>query len=237
MVRGWLHEPHEPHEPSGAGPRPANHTAEPSAAGPRPADRTAPSASGDGLAITHGAGSNCEAPLITAVAEAFAQAGLWVLRFDLPYRQQRPHGPPSPSYAARDREGIQRAVHALRQFATARVFLGGSSYGGRQATLLMAEKTSAENPKLADGMLLLSYPLHPPGKPQQLRTDHFPKIETPAMFVHGTRDSFGSIEEMAAALKLIPSRHELVTVEGAPHGLPPKVAAWLPARFGDFMGR
>ncbi len=207
MIRGWLHEP-------------------------VPADRAAPPASADGLAITHGAGSNCEAPLLVALAEAFAEAGLWVLRFDLPYRQQRPHGPPAPAHAARDREGIRRAVEALRQFAGARVFVGGSSYGGRQATMLFAE-----NPKLADGMLLLSYPLHPPGKPQQLRTEHFPKIESPAMFVHGTRDSFGSIEEMGAAIASIPARHELVTVEGAPHGLPPKVAAWLPARFFDFVGR
>ncbi len=229
MIRAWLHEPHEPHEP--------DEPHERRGAGPRPAERVASTASGDGLAITHGAGSNCEAPLIVALAEAFAQAGLWVLRFDLPYRQQRPHGPPAPAHAARDREGIRRAVEALRQFAAARVFLAGSSYGGRQATLLIAEKTSAENPKVADGMLLLSYPLHPPGKPQDLRTAHFPKLEAPAMFVHGTRDPFGSIEEMSAALRSIPSRHELVAVEGAPHGLPSKVASWLPARFAGFVGR
>ena len=95
----------------------------------------------------------------------------------------------------------------------------------------------AESPQMADGLLLLSYPLHPPGKPQDLRTAHFPKIETPAMFVHGTRDPFGSTEEMRAAIEAIPARHELVTVDGAPHGLPPKIAAWLPARFTGFTGR
>src|SRR5208282_286873 len=73
------------------------------------------SASGASLAITHGAGSNCEAPLLRALAEGFAAAGIAVLRFDLPYRQQRPHGPPFPAQAARDREGLRRAVLALRE--------------------------------------------------------------------------------------------------------------------------
>jgi predicted alpha/beta-hydrolase family hydrolase len=214
MIAGWLHEARSAEPSSGAGPCPAD------------------TASGHALAITHGAGSNCEAPLSVALAEAFAEAGWWVLRFDLPYRQARAHGPPFPAQAARDREGIRRAVEALRQSAAARVFLGGSSYGGRQATMAVAE-----SPQMADGLLLLSYPLHPPGKPQDLRTAHFPKIETPAMFVHGTRDPFGSTEEMRAAIEAIPARHELVTVDGAPHGLPPKIAAWLPARFTGFTGR
>ena len=68
-------------------------------------------------------------------------------------------------------------------------------------------------------MLLLSYPLHPPRKPDQLRTQHFPKLETPSLFIHGTRDPFGSIEEIREALKLIAGRHELLPVEGAGHDL------------------
>ncbi|HTR66165.1 MAG TPA: alpha/beta family hydrolase, partial [Terriglobales bacterium] len=92
--------------------------------------------------------------------------------------------------------------------------LGGHSYGGRQATMLCAEA-----PELADGLLLLSYPLHPPRKPEQLRTQHFPALRTPALFVHGTRDPFGSIEEMQSALKLVPGRTVLVRVEGAGHDL------------------
>jgi predicted alpha/beta-hydrolase family hydrolase len=186
--------------------------------------------SGDGLGITHGAGSNCEAPLIKAVAEAFAQAGYWVLRFDLPYRQERAGGAPHPSKAARDREGILRVAEALREFAKSRIFLGGSSYGGRQTTMLAAEKDA-----IADALLLLSYPLHPPGKLEQLRTAHFPTLRAPAMFVHGTRDSFGSIEEMEKALKAIPARTELVTVQGGPHGLPAKISEWLPLRFSNFV--
>ena len=75
---------------------------------------------------------------------------------------------------------------------------------------------------LVDGLLLLSYPLHPPGKPQQLRTQHFPNLQTPALFISGTRDSFGSIDELRAAIELIPAKTKLVAVEGAAHGLSDK---------------
>src|SRR5258708_30087016 len=87
---------------------------------------------GDGIAITHGAGGDCESPLLKTAADAFASAGLWVLRFDLPFRQQRPHGSPYPAQAARDREGIQAAAKELRTIASGRLFLAGHSYGGRQ---------------------------------------------------------------------------------------------------------
>ncbi|MEY2394951.1 MAG: uncharacterized protein QOF94_1296 [Acidobacteriaceae bacterium] len=78
---------------------------------------------------------------------------------------------------------------------------------------------AASEPGLVDQLLLLSYPLHPPQRPTELRTAHFPRLQTPAMFVHGTRDGFGSIHEMVAALKLIGARTELLTVDGAGHEL------------------
>jgi predicted alpha/beta-hydrolase family hydrolase len=76
-----------------------------------------------------------------------------------------------------------------------------------------------EQPDIAEILLLLSYPLHPPRKPEQLRTTHFPELRTPALFVHGTRDPFGSVEEMRAALLLIPSRSKLFAIEKAGHEL------------------
>jgi len=175
---------------------------------------------GNGLVITHGAGSNSDTALLKAVAEAFSKAGVVTLRCDLPFRQQRPKGPPFPAQAARDREGLRRAVEALREIAGQKVFLGGHSYGGRQATML-----AAEEPNVADALLLLSYPLHPPHKPQDLRTGHFGSIQIPALFVHGTRDTFGTIEEMRAALTLIPARTDLAAIESAGHSLKPTVAA------------
>ena len=165
------------------------------------------------LVLTHGAGSNCSAPLLVAMAEAFASSGIGVLRCDLPFRQARPHGPPAGN-GALDRAGLKRAVEVLRGIAAGPIFLGGHSYGGRQGSML-----SAEDPAIADALLLLSYPLHPPEKPQRLRTAHFPKLHTPALFVSGCRDPFGSLDEMQTALRLIPAPTELLTIEGAGHEL------------------
>ena len=173
---------------------------------------------GDGfLVLTHGAGGNCNAPLLVALAEKFAASGLSVLRCDLPYRQRRPHGAPSPSDAKTDQAGLRRAVELMKKQFTGRAFLGGSSYGGRQASMLVAEE-----PSLVEGLLLLSYPLHPPGQPAKLRTAHFPSLRTPTLFVSGTRDAFGSIEKLEDAMKLIPARKKLVAIAGAPHGLSQK---------------
>ncbi len=166
------------------------------------------------LVITHGAGSNCQAPILRTLATAFAESGVAVLRCDLPFRQARPHGPPYRGDDAKDRAGLKRAVEALRQMVAGRIFLGGVSYGGRQASMLVAEE-----PELVEGLLLLSYPLHPPGKAGQLRTAHFPKLQVPALFVHGSRDPFGSIGEMTSSLSLIPGRTKLLVMEGAGHGL------------------
>ena len=171
-------------------------------------------ANGDGLVITHGAGANCQSKLLIALAGAFADAGYLVLRCDLPSRQSRPHGPPFPAMAARDREGLRRAVDVLRSRTPERIFLGGHSYGGRQGSML-----AAEQPQLVAGLLLLSYPLHPPRKPTQLRTAHFSQLKVPSLFVHGGRDPFGSHDEMKAALALIPGEKMLLEIEGAGHEL------------------
>jgi len=169
---------------------------------------------GDVLILTHGAGSNCNAPLLVALAEAFAAQGFTVLRCDLPFRQERRTGPPFPGNAERDRAGLRNAVVAIRRLVPGRIFLGGHSYGGRQATMLCAAEAD-----LVTGLLLLSYPLHPPRKPEQLRTQHLPNLRTPSLFVHGTRDPFGSVGEMESALELIPAQKELLKVEGAGHDL------------------
>lgn len=171
-------------------------------------------ATGDALILTHGAGSNADAPLLVRVAAAFADAGYLTLRYDLPFRQQRPQGPPNPRHAAQDRDGIERAAEALRGLAHGRIFAGGHSYGGRQTAMWAAER-----PGLADGILLLSYPLHPPGKPDRKRTSFFPELRTRALFVHGSEDPFGSVEELREAMALIPAPTDLLPVEGAGHDL------------------
>ena len=169
---------------------------------------------GDGIVLTHGAGSSATAPLLVALAETFNANGFTVLRCDLPYRQSRSFGPPSPGDAARDRAGLKNALAALRKIVSGRLFLGGHSYGGRQSSMLCAEA-----PDSAAALLLLSYPLHPPRKPEQQRTQHLPDLRTPTLFVEGTRDPFGSIAEMERALKMIPAKTRLMVVEGAGHDL------------------
>jgi uncharacterized protein len=167
-----------------------------------------------GLVLTHGAGGNCTMPLLIAAAAAFCAAGFDVLRCDLPFRQRRPKGPPSPSGAAADREGLRQAVMALRGVGSQKVVLGGQSYGGRQATML-----AAEQPDLAAALLLFSYPLHPPGKPERLRVEHFPRLQVPCVFVAGTVDPFGAPAELRDAVLSIPALTEMITVDGAGHDL------------------
>jgi uncharacterized protein len=174
------------------------------------------------LILTHGAGGNAQAPLLRALADAFSNAGITVLRCNLPYRQLRPFGPPGPGDAARDRAGLKNAVAAMASAmnaggnasAPSRIYLAGHSYGGRQSSMLCAEE-----PDLVAGLLLLSYPLHPPRKPEQQRTQHLPDLHTRTLFVQGTRDPFASIPELQQALKMIPAKTKLLPVEGAGHDL------------------
>lgn len=167
-----------------------------------------------GLVLTHGAGANCQAPLLVALARIFCDAGFAVLRCDLPFRQLRPHGPPMRGSAERDQEGLRRAIASMKKLVAGRVFAGGHSYGGRQATLLLSSEPGA-----VDGLLLLSYPLHPPQKPEQLRTEHFPNLHTPALFVHGSRDGFATHNEITEALRLIPAKTRLLEVASVGHEL------------------
>ncbi|WP_213015118.1 MULTISPECIES: alpha/beta family hydrolase [unclassified Rhodococcus (in: high G+C Gram-positive bacteria)] len=168
------------------------------------------------LALTHGAGSDCDTKLLRAVTEGFVERGVVVLRFDLPFRQRRASGPPHPSTAAEDRDGVAAAVAVMRDLVTVPVWAGGHSYGGRQASMLASER-----PGLVDAMLLLSYPLHPPAKPDKLRTEHLPGLRTPAVVVHGSKDPFATTGELQSALALIPAPTTLVEFEGARHDLAP----------------
>ncbi|MCZ4079650.1 alpha/beta fold hydrolase [Rhodococcus sp. H36-A4] len=166
------------------------------------------------LALTHGAGGNCNAPLLVATAEAWSARGFTVLRFDLAFRRRRPSGPPHPSKADADRASIEAAVTYLRRLGGGPIVLGGHSYGGRQASLLVAEQ-----PELVDGLILMSYPLHPPGKPEKARTAHLPQLRTRTMFVHGTKDPFGSPVELSDAIALVPVHTAAIEISGAGHDL------------------
>lgn len=92
--------------------------------------------------------------------------------------------------------------------------MAGQSYGGRQASIL-----AADDPSIADALLLLSYPLHPPEQPSRLRTEHFPRLRTPCVFVHGSKDGFATRRELVEATSLIGGPTRILTIEGAGHDL------------------
>lgn len=193
----------------------------------------------DMLVFAHGAGGNRDSALLIALAEAFSAAGTGVLRIDLPYRQRSPRALPTPALAHIDRAGLRAAAAFARGRCAGRLYLGGQSYGGRQATML-----AAADPDAADALLLTSYPLHPPGKPETLRAAHLPDLRVPSFFVHGTRDEFGTIAEMETALESIPAAKKLYVVAGGGHGLASRreglqrlreVVEPIPPAFAEFV--
>ena len=171
-------------------------------------------ATGDGAVLAHGAGSNCHSPVLQAVAAALAARGITALRIDLPFRQARAKGPPSATWAARDRDGLRHALAMLARRCPGRLLLGGHSYGGRQASMLLAQA-----PELARGLLLLAYPLHAPGRPERRRVEHLLTLRTPTVFVHGTRDPFGLVDEIEEARALMPGPSRFIAVRDAGHDL------------------
>ena len=162
--------------------------------------------------LTHGAGSNRDAPLIIRICDEWARHGWLAIRYNLPYRRRRPKGPPSNS-AASDQQGIVEAIELAHTLTDGPVIAGGHSYGGRMTSMV-----AAQGADLA-ALTLFSYPLHPPGKPERARTEHLGQIKVPTVFTHGTADPFGSIDELTAAAQLIPAPTELIEITGARHDL------------------
>lgn len=165
------------------------------------------------LLLTPGAGADRNQSALVAIDEAVSADGIVVERMDFPYRKA---GRKAPDRAPVLLQAVVEGAKALTERArvpAARVALGGRSMGGRMCSMAVAEGLPAA------ALVLVSYPLHPPGKPDKLRTDHFPELEVPCLFVSGTRDAFGSPEELEAATAAIagPVTHEWV--EGGSHGL------------------
>ena len=164
---------------------------------------------GLGLLLAPGAGADRDAPTLVALDEAATAAGVEVVRMDFPYRRAGRRAP--------DRAPV--LVRAVREEAEAlaarcdRMVLGGRSMGGRMCSVAVAEGLPAA------GLLLVSYPLHPPGRPDRLRTEHFPALPVPCLFVSGTRDAFGTPEELEAATAAIPGPVTHRWVDGRDHAL------------------
>jgi predicted alpha/beta-hydrolase family hydrolase len=164
-----------------------------------------------GLLLTPGAGATRDHRALVAVDEALAALDppVPVERVDFPYRIAGRRMPDRPPVAvAHVRAEAERFAGGLG-VATGRLLLGGRSYGGRMCSMAVAEGLPAA------GLVLLSYPLHPPGRPERLRVEHFDRLRVPVLFVSGDRDPFGTPDELAGHATAIPGPVTHVTLPGA----------------------
>jgi uncharacterized protein len=185
--------------------------------------------------FAHGAGAGQRHPFMVAYASALADQGIHVVTFDFPYMAQ---GRRAPDRAALLEEAFRDAITRAREGRESlALFVGGKSMGGRMATHLAAGGTEAA------GVMTLGYPLHPPGKPEQKRTAHFPGIRMPWLIVQGERDTFGTPAELTPEIEAVPGEVQLHVVAGADHSLavrgrkPEVVRAEVVAVMVDFIRR
>lgn len=190
------------------------------------------------LLLAPGAGADRDQGALVALDALATGAGALVRRMDFPYRKAGRRAP--------DRAPVLlRAVveEAATLIGAGPLVLGGRSMGGRMCSMAVAESLRVPESKagpalsvdaVVAGLLLVSYPLHPPGRPDKLRTDHFPAITVPALFVSGTRDAFGTPAELESATSAIPGPVTHHWIPGKDHALrnsEPDVAAatsaWL----------
>jgi predicted alpha/beta-hydrolase family hydrolase len=161
------------------------------------------------LVLAHGAGAGQQHPFMVGMGSGLAERGVRVVTFNFPYAEAGRHVPDRPEVLIASYRAV---VGHLRDELTKNgpLFIGGKSLGGRMATHLAAE----QEPGVA-GVVCLGYPLHPPGRPNQLRVSHLPQIKVPILVVQGSHDAFGSPDEIRTHLGGL--RLELVVVEGGDH--------------------
>ncbi|HEV2309319.1 MAG TPA: alpha/beta family hydrolase [Acidimicrobiia bacterium] len=168
--------------------------------------------------LAHGAGADRRAPALVAVADALAAAGIPSLRFDYPYRAAGRRAPDRPAVLATSTREAAAELARRAGLPPDRVVLGGRSMGGRVASLLAADP---DDPLPALGLLLLGYPLHPAGRPERRRDDHFRALTMPVCFVSGTRDALAPRAELTRSAKRVAGPVTLHWLESADHGYRP----------------
>ena len=165
------------------------------------------------LLITPGAGHDRDQSTLVAIEAALVVHGVAVERMDFPYRRA---GRRAPDRAPVLIEAVRQGLADLASrtgLSPEKIALGGRSMGGRMCSMAVAEGLPAR------ALVLIAYPLHPPGKPERARTEHFPALRVPCLFVSGTRDSFGTPAELEAATSTIPGPVTHVWLDGGDHGL------------------
>lgn len=161
--------------------------------------------------LTHGAGGDMEGAGLIALCDAIAARGHLVVRANLPYRESGRKAPPR---ADRSVPGFHALFASARELAPRTPWVvGGKSYGGRVASLAVADGLDAV------GLLFYGYPLHPPGKPEKLRVEHWPDVKVPCLFLQGDRDTFSDPLLLEENLRRLPRRAAVHVVEGGDHSL------------------
>jgi len=187
----------------------------------------APPTAGGTLVFAHGAGAGQHSHFIVAFAETMSAAGFDVVTFNFPYTEQKRRLPDRGPVLEGCYGVVVHATRARIGSAAHALFIGGKSMGGRIATQL-----AATDPSLPiAGLVLLGYPLHPPGKPDQRRDAHLPSVGRPMLVVQGSRDTFGRPEEFAAVVAAVGPTLTLHPIEGGDHSL--KVTRGGTARQGE----
>jgi uncharacterized protein len=172
--------------------------------------------------LAHGAGADMNAAALTTVADALADARVPSLRFDFPYRRAGRRAPDrAPVLEAAVREAAAELAR-LTELPSGRLVLGGRSMGGRICSLVAADDAE---PLPALGLALLGYPLHPPGKPETLRVEHFKRLTMPVLFASGTRDAFATPAELKRHAKKVKGPVAFHWVETGDHGFKPLKAS------------
>jgi hypothetical protein len=166
------------------------------------------------LVLAHGAGAGQQHPFMVQIARGFAARGVNVVTFDFPYMHQKRRVPDKAPILESCFRAVIQTVREWNPEISRRLFIGGKSMGGRIATHLAAEGLDG-----LTGTLALGYPLHPPGKPDQLRSKHLPAISTPVLIVQGERDAFGTPDELRPVLETMKAPVRLHVVSGGDHSL------------------
>ena len=166
------------------------------------------------LVLAHGAGAGQRHPFMVSTAAALARRGIDVVTFNFPYMEQKRRVPDRAPVLESCFRAVVAAALDRDSLRGRRLFIGGKSMGGRMATHLAAQGVE----RLA-GVIALGYPLHPPGKPQQLRSGHLPEITAPVLIVQGERDAFGTPAELAPVIETMSAPVTLHVVPGGDHSL------------------
>lgn len=180
------------------------------------------------VVVAHGAGAGMDHPFLTGFTTALNERGLATLRFNFPYMQAGKKFPDRPPIALETWRAAM-AVAAARASGIP-VFAAGKSFGGRMASMAVAEGMPAA------GLIFLGYPLHAPGKPEKLRDEHLYGIDRPMLFLQGTRDPFAKPGELEPVVERIGSSATLRWFEGGDHSFKVARSKRTPAEDGAWLG-